>query len=234
MLRFLSTILFPASCLCCSKRTATEYLCEHCESHLPRISKHICPACQKSETRTGEVCMKCYGTTPLAGTFAALSYRDPIVSSCVETLKYRFVPSLAAPLGRTLAKALEHSDVPLPDIIIPVPLHTFRYRWRGFNQAELIAREMQQNLPILENTPIRTDLLKRRRFTKPQAKKAKRQKRLASLAGAFAFIEKENCIQGRRVWLVDDVSTTNATLTECARPLAAAGAEEIWGIVAAR
>jgi ComF family protein len=179
--------------------------------------------------------MSCYGETSLDGVFAALSYRDPVVQSCVETLKYRFVPSLAKPLGRALAQSLEYSGVPLPDIIIPVPLHPFRYRWRGFNQAELIANELQKHVALLTDTPLLTNTLIRNRLTKPQAKTKTREKRLASLRNAFALSDTvEANIRNARVWLIDDVSTTNATFSECAKPFKVAGAKEIWGIAAAR
>jgi predicted amidophosphoribosyltransferase len=125
--------------------------------------------------------------------------------------------------------------LPLPDLAIPVPLHARRLRYRGFNQAEKIARKLMEILLPGTPIPVRTDLLARVRFTKPQMKTDSKPERQANLSAAFvAPIETAGPLVGKSIWLVDDIATTATTLDECARALKQAGAKTVWGIVVAR
>jgi len=107
--------------------------------------------------------------------------------------------------------------------VVPVPLHASRERSRGFNQALALARHLGP--PILE-------ALVRVRRTSPQADLPK-TKRDANVRGAFAIKPGTN-VKGLVLVLVDDVSTTGATLNACAEPLLAAGASEVRALTAAR
>ncbi|MGB3073148.1 MAG: hypothetical protein WBB68_02710 [Candidatus Moraniibacteriota bacterium] len=83
--------------------------------------------------------------------------------------------------------------------------------------------------------PVRSDLLQRIRFTKPQMKTDSKPERLANLTNAFAIpLETAGPVVGKYIWLIDDVATTATTLDECARALKAAGAKTVWGVVIAR
>lgn len=83
--------------------------------------------------------------------------------------------------------------------------------------------------------PVRSDLLRRTRFTKPQMKTESKPERLANLSDAFRVpIEIAGPLVGKSVWLIDDVATTGTTLDECARTLKNAGAKTVWGIVVGR
>lgn len=162
---------------------------------------------------------------------------NPAVENAIHVLKYEFVTELARPLGMILADSVSATDLPIPDALIPVPLHPWRFRFRGFNQASLLAgilaSELTPGLPI----PLREDMLRRTRFTLPQARSKSAKKRRENLSGAFAgrkgktFREE---IMGKTFWLVDDVATTGTTLEECARILKKRGARKVFGIVLAR
>lgn len=92
-------------------------------------------------------------------------------------------------------------------------------------------------MALLPGTPVsvRTDILRRIRFTKPQMKTESKSERLANLSQAFVAIpEVAEPIVGKSLWLIDDVATTTATLDECARTLKRAGAKTVWGVVVAR
>lgn len=230
----LAHILFPASCLCCQKRTATHYLCDSCRDHLPSNIRHICPYCQKKKTNKGQVCVECLEKCPLDGVYSAFSYKDELVKECVHALKYQFIESLAEPLGMRLAHRVQYEEIPLCDSIIPVPLHPLRFRWRGFNQAECLAKHFSKHLLSFHPLPIRTDLLIRKRFTAPQTKTLSRKEREKNMHNAFLFKGSSQEIRGKILWLLDDVSTTNSTLSECARILKKNGAKEVWGITLAR
>jgi ComF family protein len=108
------------------------------------------------------------------------------------------------------------------DWIIPAPLGRKRFKKRGYNQAELLAHEMEKQLGIL----CRTDVLHKKRDT-PQQSKLSKYQRQKNLDGTF-FVKKPSAIRGRTVLLVDDVSTTGATLRECARTLKDAGARRVY------
>lgn len=236
ILRYLSLLLFPATCLCCQKRTGDIYLCNSCQKHLPIQTKNTCPMCQKHSSDTGQTCMICSESCPLDGSFGAFSYKETLVKNCIETLKYNFIPSLAQPLGTELAQKLRFLPIPLPDFLVPIPLHPFRFRYRGFNQSELLANYLSSSLLPPLPLPVRNDILQRIRYTKSQARTKSRKERLHNLKNAFALHKKcpEGLLSGKRVWLIDDVATTNATLIECASILKQHGASEVWGIVVAR
>ena len=113
------------------------------------------------------------------------------------------------------------------DCVVPVPLHWRREYPRGFNQAREIARHL--------GPPV-TDVLVRRRATRAQVELAADRRR-ANVAGAFALRRGwcfDHSIRGKKLLLVDDVSTTGATLEACARVLKEAGASEVYALTAAR
>lgn len=225
--------LFPISCLGCG--APEKFLCNSCLSIFPSRLKQRCPTCLYATTPRGEVCFACLGKNYLDGLFAASHYRDPLVSESIHTYKYRFIPALAKPLGIWLAEKIIEADLPLPDIYIPVPLHSRRLRFRGFNQSELLADALSDILtPELDLLVLKNCLL-RSRYTKPQMKTISREERLGNLKDAFT-LAKENAkiIKEKNVWIVDDVATTGITLEECARVLKKSGAKSVFGIVLAR
>lgn len=225
--------LFPIRCISCGMRG--EYLCEKCLAIFPRRLKQRCPTCLKKTTPRGEVCFECFGLSSLDGLFAASMYRSPLVSASIHTFKYQFIPSFAKPLGNWLAERVREVDLPLPDCFIPVPLHSRRLRFRGFNQSALLAETLALDLTPGFDIPIVRNSLLRTRYTKPQMKTHTREERLGNLTGAFVLTpESTPLMRGKSIWLIDDVSTTGTTLEECARILKRAGAKNVFGIVLAR
>ena len=140
----------------------------------------------------------------------------------MHALKYDGRRSVAPSLARLMRK---HGRDVLDDahVLVPVPLHRRRQLSRGFNQAEDLARHL--GLPV-------ATVLRRTRNTVSQAD-LPAASRHANVRGAFVLVGGEE-ICGRRVVLVDDVSTTGATLDSCARTLLAAGALEVRALIAAR
>lgn len=115
--------------------------------------------------------------------------------------------------------------------IVPVPLHSERYRQRGYNHAALLARvcATRTNLPLFEN------MLIRHRATLSQVG-LEHWKRQQNVQGAFSCTPAyaNGQLRGRTILLIDDVSTTSSTLEACAGPLFAAGAATVYGLVLAR
>lgn len=186
--------LFPTCCLCCNAEG--EQLCAQCRGHVDAIGEQPRPPDGLSWVR------------------CATLYRQP-VSDAIQALKYGSASSLGPILGQLMASLLTptiddtRSAICAP-LLIPVPIHRRRQRERGFNQAELLAAELAATF----GWELRPDVLRRTRYTQPQAK-LDRDKRLENLGGAFTVANPE-ATRGRNVVLVDDVLTTGSTLTACA------------------
>lgn len=168
--------------------------------------------------------------------------KDGLVKKAVHVFKYRFVKDLSKPLAKLMAEQLKNRQIikkekPIPfgpdiendKIVIPVPLHPKRLRWRGFNQAELLAK----NLADYFELPLENYILIRKRNNIPQVEIKDRRERMENIKGAFDCAMPE-AVKNKKVILVDDVCTTSATLSECAKVLKKSGAREVWGAVVAR
>jgi ComF family protein len=155
----------------------------------------------------------------------AIGAYDGPLRAILHALKYGKRPSLARPVARLMVAAAASAGDLLDgvDLVVPVPLHRRRRRARGFNQAEELARhlglEWEDVLRRTRATPSQTDL--------PAAQ------RHANVRNAFA-VRRRHEVDGLTVLLVDDVSTTGATLDACASVLRRAGAREVRALTAAR
>ncbi|AMK10820.1 ComF family protein [Pseudodesulfovibrio indicus] len=224
--------LTAARCPVCGTVMAdrTRPLCARCAVELPLRTGGYCPSCGEMYGREADPptrCAECRLTPPpwdglyLHGRYAGL-LRDLI-------LGFKFGNSygrarLLADLG---ALAYGSGRGLPPDLVVPVPLHTRRLLWRGFNQSLEIARGVAGRLSV----PLSTEALTRTRNTPPQTRLGVKE-RQANIKGAIAA--RPDLVRGRRVLLVDDVYTTGSTLRECARTLRRAGCEGVEVLVLAR
>ncbi len=227
---FALNILFPIKCVFCAKEG--EWLCQDCFEKIKFLDDHVCGVCEKMITPDGRTCQNCRKKSHLSGLIVAASYKNTLIARLVHLYKYRFVVDLHKELGKILAKALQKTEIPLPDIIVPVPLHPKRLRWRGFNQSLLLARHLSANLLPQFEIPLK-ECLVRNRYTPPQMKIKNYQSRQQNLANAFSIVAPEE-VKDRIVLLVDDVATTGSTIFECAKVLKQSGAKEVFAIVIAR
>jgi ComF family protein len=143
----------------------------------------------------------------------------------VHLFKYAGVRPLAGPFGKFLAQALPRETA--FDVVVPMPLHWFKKWQRGFNQSDLLAREIGKKWGV----PVRT-VVRRQKATRSQAGLTN-AKRRANMSGAFK-IPRGRSLAGMRVLLVDDVVTTGATASACARVLKRAGAAHVALLALAR
>ena len=114
------------------------------------------------------------------------------------------------------------------EVLVPVPLHSKRLRERGYNQSALLATELGK----LTGLPMVEDCLIRQVHNPPQARTATVEERQSNVADAFVC--RDDSLRDKQVIIIDDVSTSGATLNDCARALKAAGAAGVWGLTVAR
>ncbi len=130
-------------------------------------------------------------------------------------------------MAELMASCMDRYPVP-GDVLVPVPLHKARLRERGYNQSELLSKELGR----LTGFEVSVGSLIRRRNTPSQARTASVIERQKNIAGAFEALG--NSLAGKKVVLIDDVATSGATLDECAGVLKDAGAVSVWGFTFAR
>ncbi|MCK5081122.1 MAG: ComF family protein [Candidatus Moranbacteria bacterium] len=227
-------IVLPKHCLHCHKEET--FLCPECLDLIKINSFQVCPLCQKSLTEYGEICRYCRSfKPPIDGLITAANYDNPLVARLIRLFKYKFIDQLSDPLSKILIKAYQKNKLAIPDLIIPVPLHPLRLRWRGFNQAELLAQNLAQNL--LPGFPIKvnSEILTRVKYTLAQANLKKSEDRQQNVQDAFQIdLKALDKIKNRRILLIDDICTTGSTLMECGKQLRKLKPKTIQGVVVAR
>ena len=217
-------LVFPPRCVGCAASGA--FLCAACLSAMPRAAPPRCPVCWMPSERRDSPCRRCHDRTfHFKAARSALVY-EGITRDAVHALKYRGLSALARLMAPPLAECLRQWDPPV-QAIVPVPLSGQRQRLRGYNQSELLAREVSR----LTGLPLAMRALARRRSTPPQARIADEAARRQNVAGAFT--PGPVAVKGG-VLLIDDVLTTGATLDACARVLAEAGSGPVFALTFAR
>ena len=216
-------LVWPRFCLICGLNAPGHPdACAACRAQLPP-AEPACRRCALLLQREVERCGHCISAAPaFDAAFAAFAYGPPI-ASLVQRFKFNRDLAAGRLLAALLAGQLARRGAPRPDLMIPVPLN-WRRRWhRGFNQAELLCRDLSRHFDGLPWS----DALLRRRAT-PAQSALPAGKRHGNVRGAFAIRRLPPGV--RTVALVDDVMTTGATLAECARVLKRAGVArvEIW------
>ena len=201
-------------CLAKPAALSAEYFCVQCRApfltRFPLDEQGRCALCRR-------------GVRGFDAAYSFGFYEDAL-RELIHLFKYGRVQTLASPLGRLLAQAL-----PLDqsfDVIVPMPLH-WRKRWqRGFNQSELLAREIGRRTHL----PVRM-ALRRVHYTQAQAGLTN-AKRRENVSGAFRA--RKSSLGGQRILLIDDVMTTGATAASSARALKRAGAKHVTLLTLAR
>ncbi|MGB8657328.1 MAG: ComF family protein [Candidatus Zixiibacteriota bacterium] len=222
--------VYPQTCPICGRPLGRNEkdVCDDCWNVLAVLPAPFCPYCKSifedHETLTGHLCphlrkpedRKIIAVRSL-GTF------DDHYQKLIHRLKYDGKIPLGRRLGQRLGEKVAQEKEWLEfDFVIPVPLHRARRRERGFNQSEILSQGICQATEI----PLLKDLLIRKKNTRDQTY-LNAQQRSENVRGAFAVKQREK-IGGKNIILVDDVTTTGATLNECARTVLEAGAENVF------
>jgi ComF family protein len=225
-MRQLLDLLYPPQCAGCQR--SGHILCPTCLAQIPPLTS-VCQRCSASLS-PGSICAFCRSAPlKLTALRAVSAYQEPL-RSYIHALKYDGNTRLAQPLGALLVQAYYALGV-RTDGIVPVPLHSERYRQRGYNHAALLAQvcATQTGFPLFEY------MLIRHRATLAQVG-LEHWERQQNVQGAFSCSPTfaGGQLRGRTLLLIDDVSTTHSTLEACAAPLFAAGVTAIYGLVLAR
>lgn len=229
----LFNFLFPARCLNCQKNIPNqeEALCPDCQKKIIIPDTLFCGICGARLPLAQKVCHK--NTPYLLGSL--LEYENPLAKKLIHGLKFRGLKSTAVFMGKQLAgyvqklnpppKILAHTNL----IIIPIPLSRERLRERGFNQATEIAISLGKEL----NLPVRQNILIRTTHRPPQSQTKSKKEREANAQDIFAVVLKESPTD-QSVILIDDVTTTGATLRSATEKLKTAGVKTILALTMAR
>lgn len=216
--------LFPCRCLGCGRQDTL--LCESCAATLVRIESPICPVC--GLPLGGEThCQDCRNMPVAIDGIRSVYRHSALARDAVRQLKYNNLKAMARPLAGLMARYLESCPIPA-DVIAAIPMHPKRIRQRGYNQADLLAKELAAHTGI----PLSRGELTRSKNTASQVSLSA-EDRLANVEGAFACCS--GAFGGRQVLLIDDVCTTGATLNACAAVLKrSGGALSVWGLTLSR
>jgi ComF family protein len=227
-------LIFPRACAGCHGRVgdARGHLCWDCQAQLPFVRQPYCLHCGDPVEGRVDEAFTCHWCDDLQPAFdyarSVVRYRGP-VQRMIQDFKYHAAHWLAPDLVRLLLAGLQTApEFGALDTLCCVPLHRVRQRTRGYNQAALLARGLAREL----NKPFLRNAMLRWHQTGTQTHLTARE-RVANVRGAFT-VARPSTVQGRAVLLVDDVMTTGATVSECARMLKAAGATRVCVLTVAR
>lgn len=216
-------LLLPPRCRSCDGPVGQDaLLCAACTAELP-WNDGACEGCARPLS-AGSRCRQClHGRSQFDSAWCALRLETP-VQHYVHALKYHADFAQAQLLGSLLAERLVRRSAPLPQLLVPVPLHPLRLMRRGYNQALEIARVVGARAGI----PVAPHAVARIRQTEDQIGQSASARR-RNMRAAFGVRE---VLGGLHLALIDDVMTTGATLDELARVCRRAGASRIeaWAV----
>ena len=213
VLESLSDFIFPKSCVLCPNHG--EIVCKDCEIELKK-SIPRCIVCSRDNI-LGKTCPSCLKKDSPKLTISVFAYKRG-AKDLIKSFKYEDITSLKSFFAKRLVSIVKT----LPDYknytIVPIPLASSRKRFRGYNQSELLAREVSRTLRL----PFYS-CLARVESRHPQVSSLSKQERMKNIKGVFISTEKSP----EKVLLLDDVITTGATMCEASKVLTKAGAKEI-------
>jgi len=221
-------VLFPKTCFGCGKWGA--YICDRCDIGMVD-EEQICPVCCRA-SRYGMAHDLCKKPAQLDGLICFWEYSG-VVKKCISEAKYFYYFDVLRTLSRKALDILDRDEfnffcafLDSSPAIVPVPLYAKRERERGFNQAEIVGGEIIRQLKLDSS-----HLLVRTHDTGQQVGRT-REERLESMKDAFTLNSQP--VIPKNALIVDDVWTTGATMSECARVLKRSGVNKVWGLALAR
>lgn len=225
-------LLLPQFCLKCNKEGFL--ICPDCFSLIDINPFQYCPFCSIPNRVTQSGKCQSHQNFKLNGLFSACDYKNSLAKKMLFLFKYEpYIKNLAFPLASLIishfALAEKQTIFKNPEaVFMPVPLFKRKEKMRGYNQSAIIA----EILSAYYQVPIQKNNLVKVKNTKSQTEFSK-QERERNIVNAFV-VRSSDLINGKTIFLVDDVFTTGSTMEECAKILKANGAKKVYGIVVAR
>jgi len=216
-------LFFPPNCGGCG--APGNRLCHSCENKIRILPSSICQICGSVLDHPG-LCSSCQNSSPSYKALRSWAFYEGPLRSAIHKLKYSGDMSLGEILARHLYDLWNELDWEV-DMITPVPLGLAHHAERGYNQAAFLARP----LALRRGIKYRPQALKKIRETRSQVGLTYSQ-RLENVADAFC--SDSNLVGNRIILVVDDVTTSGATMESCAKALLIAGAKSVFGLTLAR
>lgn len=228
-LNSIQNILYPGICMLCGQTTGSQRdICQGCATGLPGNPKpcRCCALPLPDMAPSDSLCGACQKRQRPYDRVTAPYLYEGEVQQLHQAFKFNAKLSAGRLLAELLCDAVEAQSQPLPELLVPVPLHGSRLRERGFNQATELAWLLSKRLEL----PLDQFCIGRTRATAPQSGLNKRQ-RIENIRGAFAS---RHAIDATHIAIVDDVMTTGQTIEQMARVLRRSGVDRIDVWVVAR
>lgn len=227
-------LIFPIKCIFCRRISKKEdYVCKKCQKSIPIRKSFECIGCKKP-ANFGQTCCICKESYSVDRLFVASDFENIKIKKLLKHFKFQFIKDLERPIYQILAKYFiwlaksgKFNIFGGNPLLVPVPLSQYRLNWRGYNQSELLCRNISNYMQFESNS----GLLCRVKST-PQADIKSKLERQNNIVGQFKFVGHH--LTGQDVVLVDDICSSGSTLNECARVLKQNGAGKIYALVVAR
>lgn len=216
-------LLYPAYCGGCERRGS--HWCSDCQSSVNIIRSPVCDICGCSISVAG-VCSHCIVAPPKVSALRSWAIFENSVRNAIHRLKYKRDVGLGIVMSRPMIDCLILTQWMI-DLVSPVPLGLARLKERGYNQAALLAKPIALALGLT----YQPNALHRIRETRTQVGLALEQRR-ANVDGAFS--SPSAIVAGKNILLIDDVTTSGATLEACAEALFESGADQVYALTLAR
>ncbi len=223
---FLKELLFPKFCLSCNK--IGTYLCPKCQNKLEYFAYETCLYCNKKSLYglTHPGCQQEFG---IDGFTTVFKYNETL-KQIIKAFKYRRALAVWEEFSLLIKpnKLIKLKNWPKADFLQPIPLHTNKLNDRGFNQAEIIGNFFNHFLKLKVS-----DLLLRKKETKPQAQITTKRKRKSNISKAFIMNKKAE-VKNSVIILIDDLLTTGDTMKEAGKVFKKSGAKLVFSLTLAK
>lgn len=227
---WLTDILLPNQCIICQRINAVN-LCDNCITNIP--NQPILWLKENAQTNSiftpkAQTRIETLGKdNNIQAILSCTDFKHKIIKKSIHYLKYKNLPQLASPLASIMLRTLsQHLKNTSNIVLCPIPLHNSRLKFRGYNQADLLAQYLHSKLKL----PLYLDL-ERTRNTPQQMRIQNRQARINNMDNAFEAYQKNN--NKSTIILIDDVTTTLSTIQEAAKALSKQDFTDIYGLILA-
>ena len=224
-------IFYPDRCPICGRVVTFEIkVCNDCKGRLRAVGGNTCVRCGCIlKSKNDVLCKECKKEERFFDKGISAFFYNDAIKEAIINFKYHNKRELAMFFAKYMVKTMEREGFLESDMLIPIPIHKSRRVKRGYNQAEVLCKEISK----LTGIPMKNDIIIREKKTEA-LKEQGRQERLNSLKNAFAVDnKKKDLIKGKTVIMVDDIYTTGSTMDAMGKVVLECGALKVYFITIA-